>query len=169
MHVNRLNGFFIGGTFQPGDQTMTIEERNQNSNEAMDVRFEQLKAAWEQYEQELKSMRPVDPVQVCYDEDHESSADRRYLAFWKSGGQWKIYHGHHEYGEYDEQLHWTPINEAPVRWRLTAVKHLDMLKEAIVKSKEKFIPDMDEAIASLVSQAVDLKSRRAQKQDADKA
>lgn len=170
MHANRLNGFFIGGTFLPGDNTMTVDERNQHANEAMDVRFAQLTAAWEQLEQELKTMRPVDPVEVCYFDDRRESIDRRFLAFWKSSGQWRIWHGHHEYQDYDEQIRWTQINEAPVRWRLDAVKHLEKLKEAIVKSKEEFIPEMDMAVESLVNQVGALKSKRTQKRsDADNA
>lgn len=160
MHINRLNGFFIGGTFLPGGRAMTIDEQNQHANEALDVRFEQLKAAWEEHEKALKAMRPLESVTCCYSSEVDDSGGalcNLYLGYWKDNGQWRIYHGD-ECEPHDQHIHWTPIHEASARYRIKAASHIDVLREELVKSKNEFIPELDAAITTLARKLEDYKS-----------
>lgn len=153
MHINRLNGFFIGGTFEAGDSEMTIDDQNKVLNEALDVRFAQLKAVWEAHEKALKDMRPIVPVECCYaNETHEDGFAEHsyYLGYWRDNGQWRIFHGY-QLEPHQERIDWTPIHEAAAKLRVKAAEHIDDLRKAIVTSKEEFIPELDNAIATLAN------------------
>ncbi|HEX4145278.1 MAG TPA: hypothetical protein VHY91_17355 [Pirellulales bacterium] len=157
MPFNRINGFYAGGAdaFQTENMTVTLDERNDEVNQALDARFAQLKDVWDRHAEALKAMRPVESVSCIYleefdDEDNPHVLYYYHFGFWRGvGGAWVIYHGTSD--SYDERagIEWQPIHETSARNRVKAAHYIDKLREAIIKSKEKFIGDMDAAIATL--------------------
>lgn len=78
-----------------------------------------------------------------------------FIGMIKLRGAWRLCHANHyfDYSAPDDDLFgdWRPIVEASVEDRIKAAEHIDKLREAIVEEKEKLVPDVEKAIATLVS------------------
>lgn len=157
MPLNRINGFYIGNGFFQESKTMTLDERNDDVNKALECRFSQLNAAFEAHEAKLKSMMVPKYVSVVYksypDDDQQPAGEYEFhLGMTKMRGTWRLCHGssYESYiGDRDEGIDWKPIVEASIEDRLRAADHIEKLREAIVKEKEKLVPDVEKAIATL--------------------
>ena len=70
MPFNRINGFYTGKFTELESQTMTIDDRNDELNKALDTRLSQLNSAIEAHEKALKTMmipRTVKHFYLCKD------------------------------------------------------------------------------------------------------
>ena len=139
---------------------MTLDERNDEVNKALEARFSQLNAALEAHETKLKAMMVPKNVSVMYDSYKDDDLHVRqtlgqyqfYIGMIKLRGTWRLCHANH-YESYcggpDESIDWKPIVEASIEDRIKAAEHIEKLREAIVKEKEKLIPDVEKAIVNL--------------------
>lgn len=138
---------------------MTLDERNDEVNQALEARFTQLNAALEAHESKLKAMMVPKDAWVIYfkydDDDHQIGHTvgqyQHLIGMIKLNGAWRLCHARHyeDYNHPDDEPAWKPIVEASIEDRLSAAKHIDKLREAIVEAKEKLIPSVEEAIAAL--------------------
>jgi hypothetical protein len=159
MPFNRINGFYIGSGFCQESKTMTLDERNDEVNEALEARFSQLNAALESHEAKLKAMMVPKNVSVIYrsydDDDLQARVNcGRYefhIGMIKLRGAWRLCHANHycDYSNPDEDIDWKPIVEVSIEDRIGAAEHIGKLREAIVKEKEKLVPAVEKAIATL--------------------
>ena len=67
MPFNRINGFYVGNWSFQESKSMTLDERNDEVNKALESRFSQLNAALETHEAKLKAMMVPKNVSVIYD------------------------------------------------------------------------------------------------------
>jgi hypothetical protein len=140
---------------------MTLDERNDEINKALEARFSQINSAIEAHEAKLKGMMVPRDVWVmyasCEDFDYQYQAAageyQSYIGLIKQKGAWRLCYANH-YESYsggypDEDLDWKPLVESSIEDRLKAAPHLDKLREAIVNSKEKLVPELEKAISTL--------------------
>jgi len=137
---------------------MTLDERNDEVNKALENRFSQLNAALEAHETKLKAMMVPKDVWVMYDsgsvEDQSGNTVGEFslhIGMIKLRGAWRLCHTNHyfHYSGPEEDFDWKPLVEASIEDRLKAAEHIDKLREAIVEAKEKLVPDVEKAIATL--------------------
>lgn len=135
---------------------MTLDERNDEVNKALETRFSQLNAALEAHETKLKAMMVPKNVSVIYrsytDDDQQPEGEFQFcLGMIKLRGTWRLCHASHywSYSRPDDEPDWKPIVEASIEDRIKAADHIEKLREALVKEKEKLVPDVEKAIATL--------------------
>ena len=137
---------------------MTLEERNDEVNKALEARFTQLNAALEAHEAKLKAMMVPKDTWFVYksyaDEDVPGQPRGEYqycIGMIKLRGAWRLCHSYHyiSYSWPEEDMDWKPLVEASIEDRIKAAEHIDKLREAIVEAKEKLVPDVERAIATL--------------------
>ena len=145
---------------------MTLEERAESARETLFGRYDELNALWLQAEEQLTQFHIPRPVYHQFDEYQDpgnppGAMTSKYLSLQKVKGKWRICYGlcddwcDHDYG-------WTPITECSAQVRVEAARHLEKLREKVVKSAEDFIPKVDEAIKTLaaaVGRTVNIESR----------
>lgn len=158
MPFNRINGFYVGNWFYQEAKSMTLDERNDEVNKALESRFSQLNAALDAHEAKLKAMMVPKNVSVIYrsytDDDQEPGGEYQFcLGMIKLRGAWRLCHASHyySYNRPDEEPDWKPIVEASIEDRIRAAEYIEKLREAIVKDKEKLVPDVEKAIATLAT------------------
>ena len=138
---------------------MTLDERNEEVNQALESRFSQLNSTLEAHEAKLKGMMVPKSVWHMYKsyEDineqagHSAGQYRFYLGMVKLRGAWRLCHAS-QYEDYcgpQEEVDWKPIVEASIEDRIDAAAHIEKLREAIVEAKEKLVPELERAIAGL--------------------
>jgi hypothetical protein len=161
MPFNRINGFFVGAFHMPEKHEMTIEERNSELNQSLESRLNQLNSAIEQQEKELKSMMVARDTFFCYRTGDELDGGRPvgehswYVGMIRLKGGWRLCHAAHyfHYQGFEEDIEWKPLVECSIEERIEAAPHIEKLREAIVESKEKLMPELEQAISSLAKQA----------------
>lgn len=139
---------------------MTLDERNDEVNKALESRFNQLNAALEKHEAWLKGMMvPKDAWVMCdsYADEDVRSGDvygehQTYIGMIKLRGQWRLCHANHyeSYSGLPEEISWKPIVEASIEERISAAEHIEKLRHAVVKVKEELVPEVEKAIQKLV-------------------
>lgn len=158
MPFNRINGFYSGAFQMPEKPEMTIDERNEELNEALTARLEQLKTAIEEYEKQFKAMKLARDAKHVYrsrtmeDEQRNCIGEINwYVGMIKLKGGWRLCYAHdHEHYSYpDETIDWKPLVECSIEERIDAVSHIGALREAIVKSKESLVPELEKAIEAV--------------------
>jgi hypothetical protein len=135
----------------PGKRKSPLDERNRQAEQALATRYDALNQAFVEAEQRLKALKPLHPVWVDYNHDYcEGQPDQwELLGLFKHQGKWRLCHAtDHEMNDcgFDDIK---PVVECPVDVRVRAAKIVRQLHEKIVKSKEEYIPQVDEAIREL--------------------
>jgi hypothetical protein len=135
---------------------MTLDERNDEVNKALENRFSQLNAALEAHEAKLKAMMvPVDTWVLYRSDDEYDCGQVRaehefYIGMIKLRGAWRLCHAYYyECSQPPEGFDWKPLVESGVEDRINAAQHIGKLREAIVSKKEKLVPNVEKAIATL--------------------
>jgi hypothetical protein len=139
---------------------MTLDERNDEVNKALEARFSQLNAALEAHEAKLKAMMVPSDTWVTYrsydDGDNYNNPTGEYqfyIGMVKLRGAWRLcLRKAYECWIDDERSSYgeiRPVVEASVEERIEVAQHIDKLREAIVQTKEKLVPDVEKAIATL--------------------
>lgn len=158
MPFNRINGFYVGAFHSPENSQMSIDERNEELNDALTVRLEQLNAAIEAQESQLKGMRLARDVQhvyrseSCEDDNRNCIGEINWMvAMVKLKGGWRLCYSHHleNYNWPDERVDWKPLVECSIEERIDAVPHIAELRNAVVISKEKLMPELEKAIETI--------------------
>lgn len=156
MPFNRIGGFYVGKFTGLESQTMTIDDQNDELNEALDTRLSQLSAAIEAHEKALKAMKIPRNVIHCYlseeirDENGQitGSCYDYYIAMIKWQGTWRLCHDMN-YEPGPSIFDWKPLVDCSISDRLRAAPHLDELRKKIVDEKTKLIPELEAAIEGL--------------------
>jgi len=133
---------------------MTLDQRAEQARKVLFSRYDQLNDLWLRAEKELAKFHIPRAAEFCYQcyDDHgfEGELLREYLGVRKIKGKWRICLGSFRRETADETSdQWTPITDCSAETRVWAVEYLPQLWEAVVKSAESFIPEVDEAIDKL--------------------
>jgi hypothetical protein len=149
---NRIGGFYIGHFLKEEIRAMTLEEKNEAVNAAVDVRLGQLNAAIEAHEKALKGMKVARDVCYTYDRTFYSSYEEsQIIAFIKWIGQWRLCYGAASFdGQEPPEISWKPLVNATIVERMEAMSHIEELKEAVIKDKEKLVGEMERIVESAV-------------------
>jgi hypothetical protein len=145
------NRFPLNGSAPVPKRKPTLAERDQKANQILSTRYDALNQLFTEVERHLKSLKPLHPVWVAFDLNQcDGQPDRwELLGLTKHGDKWRLCHAYdHDQNVYGP-LHEQPIVECPVEVRVRAAKVVRQLHEKIVKSKEEYIPLVDEAIKEL--------------------
>jgi hypothetical protein len=147
----------VNGSFSSKGKSSLIE-RHVEADQALSIRYDALNQALNEAEQRLKALKPLHPVWVAY--EHQQFEGEP--GFWellgisKHQGKWRLCHGCdndlNDYGPLQVQ----PIVECNVDVRVRAARVVRQLHEEIVKSKEAYIPFVDEAINELKEACEDI-------------
>lgn len=133
---------------------MSLLERAETAQKALFGRYDQLNEKWEAAEKRLRSLHVPRPVWVCIretDTDPDQPGcriEREYLGLTRYRGDWRICYDSW-YEPNDQYSGEKPITECSAELRVFAVAFLPKLHEAIVKSAEDFIPEVDKALSRL--------------------
>lgn len=138
---------------------MTLDERNQEINKALESRFSQLNSAIEAHEKKFKAMMVPKDTWIIYDpyQDTDSITGQAWgehqphLGMIKLHGAWRLCYAEHyvSYQHDEPEVDWKPLVEASIEIRIEATKQIEALREAIVKGKEDLAPEVEQAIATL--------------------
>jgi len=158
MPFNRIGGFYIGNFSILESQAMTIDDQNDELNDALETRLGQLGAAIEAHEKALKAMKIPRDVWCRYDskditDDDGQSTGRShdyYMGMIKWQGSWRLCHDVCYSEDHSSEFSWKPLVDCSVPDRLRAAQHLDKLRAKIVADKKKVIPQIEAAIEGLV-------------------
>lgn len=162
MLFSRINGFYFGAFHMSESKPITIDERNNELNEALATRLNQLNVAIEHQEKQLKAMMIVCDTQITYRTGDEIQGGQQvgehswHIGVIKLKGGWRLCHAtqyEHFHGAWDEQVDWKPLVDCSIEERIEASSHIAKLREAIVESKQKLMPDLEKAIESLAGQS----------------
>ncbi|MHB1038315.1 MAG: hypothetical protein ACYC35_28135 [Pirellulales bacterium] len=159
MPFNRIGSFYVGRFTDLELNIMTLDDQNDELNEALDTRLSQLSAAIAAHEKALKAMKIPRDVIYCYLSeqiiDHNGNAtgqfDAYYVAMIKWQGTWRLCHAEHYSCDYSSTFDWKPLVDCSIPDRLRAAPHLDKLRKRIVEEKMKVIPELEAAIEGLAT------------------
>lgn len=128
-----------------------LKKRNQESISVVTPLFDELNQAWEKIENFFRSQGILQPAHFAYAKvyefDHaQEPIGENLIAIEKLGGKWRICHGYFHYpaAEYGD---WTPISECSVDRRVLLLDHVASLFESLVESNEKYVPEIEKAVA----------------------
>jgi len=141
----------------PEKPEMTIDERNDELNQALTARLEQLNLGIEKQEGELKAMMIARDTQYCYRTAEELDGGRTvgehswHIGMIRLKGGWRLCHAAHyfHYQGFEEDIAWKPLVDCSIEERIEAVSHIGALREEIVKSKESLVPELEKAIEAV--------------------
>src|SRR5262249_39771199 len=125
----------------------TLAERDQQANQALTTRYDALNLLFVTAEQHLKALKALHPVWVCYAPNEDGSYE--ILGMTKHQEKWRLCHGYDHEQNDGPAIEVRPIMECPIDVRVRAAEVVRELKEKMVKSKEEYIPRVDEAIKQL--------------------
>jgi hypothetical protein len=91
-------------------------------------------------------------VYASWDNDPYAPEYQEYasIGMIKINGAWRLSIGYSNDLRPDDTS-WKPLRDATVQERLQAIRHFDKLRQKIVEEKEKLIPKVEQAIASVVN------------------
>ncbi|MDB5347274.1 MAG: hypothetical protein JWP89_5651 [Schlesneria sp.] len=134
----------------------TLVERDKHADELLATRYDILNQRLVEAELHLRGLRPIHSVWVEY--GHSSHPDGGPME-WEVLGitklkerlqeKWRICHGEGREGSDFIVENLKPIIDCPVEMRVRAAGVVGKLHEAIVKSKEAYVPQVDAAIREL--------------------
>jgi hypothetical protein len=126
----------------------TVDERN-----AIDRRLDHLNELWRTTELELLTMQPPRHIAVEFKTEFFGEDGDIELSHWlgvqRFAGKWRVCYGTNHSDQNPERAAWKPIRECSVDVRMMAAMHIKVLVDEVVKTGEKFIPELDAAIHSL--------------------
>lgn len=133
---------------------MTLTERAERARKELFCRYDELNTLWLKAEEELRKLhipRDVERVYRSYEPDPDWPGHRDYLhlGLRKDKGKWRICHGASSDVHPEMSIIWTLITECSAEIRVNAAQYLPGLREAVVKSAEDFIPQVDAAIGAM--------------------
>jgi hypothetical protein len=133
---------------------LTLSERNEQASKKLTERFDALNQAIALAEQRLKELKPVRPVWAHYNptgEHDEPPYAYDVIGMDKVNNQWRLVYAKDDDRNYDSGP-WgiQPLTDCPVETRVRAVAELQKLHAKIIESKEKFIPEVEQAINAVL-------------------
>jgi hypothetical protein len=156
VHFNRIAGFYVNN--QTKELTMSIEDRNQERNNAVTQRLTQLQACIESHEERFRQMRIFCEVRFKYDhwEEIENGSPvgehQQLIGLVRINGKWRLCHANHYFDFSDDfPVDWKPLVDVAIVDRIRAIEHIEALREELIRSKEALLPEIEQAIAKLAA------------------
>jgi hypothetical protein len=137
----------------PPAKQSPLDQRDAHVNHALAVRFDALNQQFAAVEAKFRALKPVRPVFVYYDVVSVDGGPSYWdsLGFQKYNVSWHLVHYWGNDIQDDSELKGiTLLADRPVAVRVRAAKEVRRLHEAIIADKEKFVPEVEEAIHELV-------------------
>ena len=139
----------------------SLTERDKHASQTLATRYDALNEQFIAAETRLKALKPLHPVWVEYDikytEDSNPSASWDLLGFTKLDGKWRLTHAYdNEFNDGSPFFEIKAITECPIQIRVRAAKEVRKLHNAIIAQKEKFIPEVEEAINELAAYCTEI-------------
>jgi hypothetical protein len=144
--------FSANGSAPSPKRKPTLSERVEQADSELSTRYSHLNQLYSIVEQRLKSLKPLHPVWLAYAHSHVEGQtdDWELLGLMLYQGKWRLCHGHdHDLNVDGPILDVKPIIECSVDIRVRATQVVPQLEERIVRSKEEYIPQVDQAINNL--------------------
>lgn len=131
----------------------TLEKRAEIAQTALFERYDELTVLWTKAEQELTARHVPHTIEFTYSypscaEEADDDPYAKAIGIAKKNGAWRLCHAERHYCDQSEYA-WTPIVDCSAFTRVHVTKYLPKLREAVVTASERFIPEVDEAIARL--------------------
>lgn len=135
-----------------------LKKRNKQTILQANPLFDELNSAWEKIEKFFRTQGILQSaffpygVETRWYNQAESEVVGEYLiGIQKVKGKWHVCYGTRDLSDY-EISDWTPIAECSTELRIELLNHVDKLFEKLVEANEKFVPEIEQAVAK--SQAV---------------
>lgn len=140
--------FSLNGTPQPSP----TPEHEREIEKLLESRYDALNLLFTQLEDRLRKMRPAVPVWVQFAinvDNDDNDYTWQLIGMEKHRGTWRLCHAYDEVHNPNGPHDVKPIVEAPVTSRILAAHVAMKLPDAIAKSKERLVPEVDGAIKAL--------------------
>lgn len=131
---------------------MALSTRANAAQEKLFSLYDQLNALWMEAERQLTESHVPQIVKYKFG---VYGGESEWLGLYKINGKWRICYDHADdtTGPWD----WFPIVECSADVRTRAAKHIAGLRQAVIESSERYIPVVEDAIATL-SRAIEQSS-----------
>jgi hypothetical protein len=150
--------FSMNGKAKPS-QKAASEVRGNDLRSQISGRLDHLTGLWREIEEKLISRQPPRHVYYTYDDGDPSwplgENESLCIGIAKHAGKWRLCLG--EYNAYDggNRVFWRPVTDCTMEERIELTRYVGKLEEEIVKTGEKVIPKLDEAIHRLQDRLAD--------------
>ncbi len=139
-----------------------LKKRNKQIILQANPLFDELNSAWDKIEKFFRTQGILQSAYYSYDvavvwpNQNESQQVGEFLiGIQKLKGKWHICHGVLEYRD-GEISGWTPVAECSTELRIELLDHVDKLFERLVEANEKYVPEIEQAVAKSQSVLKDL-------------
>lgn len=112
--------------------------------QAMQGRYDQLNALWQQAESEIKSYLCPRAVGLMVDAEN-----REYFGWQRVKGSWRICFGEGQPGSDSGVIAWKPVLDCEVSVRVDMIPHYPTLRDHVVKECHNSLNELDDAIANM--------------------
>lgn len=136
-----------------------LVQRNKQAIEAASPLFDELNKSWDQIEKFLRKQGILHEVEHqigTLDDLQYGAYASRLIGIQKRKGEWRVCYGVVHFQDPDEDAGWIPVTECTTDLRIELLEHVAGLFEELVKSNEKFVPEMEKAVAKSHSVLADL-------------
>lgn len=136
-------------------------QRNQAALAKASPLLDKLSKSWEQIEQFFRKQGILRGARYQYgsiygDFPREDELGAKLLGVQKVKGTWRICYGEELYTHPDRDVDWVPVGDAPTAIRIGLLEHVGPLFEAMVKSNEGYLEEIEQAAAKAQSVLADL-------------
>ena len=127
-----------------------LSTRNEAAVKAANPLFGELNNTWEKIEDFFRKqgvLRPVETTLWTFTMEmspHAEDVGEYQIGIQKFKGKWRICFGTCYYQ--NPGTDWQPITECPTDRRIELLDYVDRLYEALVKSNETYVPELEEAV-----------------------
>jgi hypothetical protein len=156
MYFNRIHGFYLGSDlWKEGLHQMTLDEQNDQTNEAITARITQLNDLLATAEKKFRDMKLPKDIWYRFDwSDHYGPGlvDYRAIGMDFRNGAFCLCFARGtdadiEEGEQYQSYSSRPYRECSMVERISIVENLEGLKQKIVEAKKEFVDEIETAIA----------------------
>jgi hypothetical protein len=130
-----------------------LRNRNKEIIQKATPLFDQLNESWEKIESFFRAQGILQSCYISYDQfgdwpqpDQFNAYGEELLGIEKHKGKWRICFAQLDYGS-GEISGWTPVTEGSTEIRILLLDHVGKLFEMLVESNEKFVPEIEQAVA----------------------
>ena len=130
-----------------------LKKRNHEALSEVAPLFDQLNAAWEKIEDFFRSQGILAPTYISYaplecwhNSVEPETVGELVLGIEKIKGKWRICHSAYDYRQ-GEVGTWTPVSDCSTELRTELLDHVGKLFEKLVESNEKYVPEVQKAVA----------------------
>jgi hypothetical protein len=134
-------------------QHQELLERSKFAGKVLAVKYDHLNQMIAATEEFFKSLKCPTHTYIGYNDSHNEDCgitDWETLGFIRFHDKWRIVHAFCNSDEIGILNNLQPLADCPISVRVTAANEIERLYKAIIEQKEKFIPEVDNAINEFV-------------------